>query len=55
LGPSKISFGPVKPCRARFAANIALRQALEKAQAFHMEIWPVRVCRVAMLQTPARP
>jgi hypothetical protein len=55
LGPSKISNGPVNPRRARSAANTPFRAALANAHAFQSEICPVRVCRVVMLHTPARP
>src|SRR2546422_9764050 len=54
FSPSKIGDGPLMPCWARTAANTPFRAAFEKAQAFHMERAPTRVCRSATLATPAR-
>jgi len=36
------------------AANTPFRAAFEKAQAFHMDMSPTRVCLNAIFATPAR-
>ena len=52
---AKIGAGPVMPSAASVAANTPLRAAFANAHPVHMLNSPDRVCRRAVLHTPAIP